>query len=193
MKFVKTITFLALLTLIFTSCEKDSLITAVDNTPEVEVTEETTNSNVLALSGKSLSCDEVALATYIEDGSSTVTNYSLSFSSDALGTSAILALAWSPEQEETSLQEGDYTADISGLTFTAEGLDIIDAWIAAGSDPDAAPELTEDHFIFYSSVSVVISTSNITDSEVNVVLSGEMADPNGDTVDVSGSFVATLY
>lgn len=194
---MKILNFLAIALIVaaFASCDKDSAVSVVDNTPDFEVVEETSNTGHITLGLTTIECNEVALATFYVDGETTVNNYSLNLSDDAVGTTGFLfAGAWAPTEAESALREGAYNdPDGTISSFTEEGAQIIQDWIDAGSDPDNQPALEEEHFIIYAAAGVTYTISNITETTADVEVSGEMTDQDGNAVGVEGSFVATLY
>jgi len=173
---MKVLSFLAIvlsLTILTTSCDKEGALSVIDNTPEFEVLDETTSSDNLTLGDKSMTCDAIALATYISDGETNVNNYSLSLGATSLGDAgAVFVGAWSPAEPETSLQEMTYSDQTGSIiALSEEAFDVIEAWRAAG---------------------VTYTISNITETTADVVVAGEMIDDDGNATSVSGSFTAEL-
>ncbi len=194
---MKILPFLAIASLLFaftTSCDREGAISVIDNVPEFEVVEETDAAQSLTVGDKSVTCDQVALSTFIFDGETTVNNYSLSLGSTTLSDAGVLFSAvWSPEEPETELQEGTYS-DLNGSinAFTEEGLTTLTEWLDAGADPDTQPDL-DDLVIFYDASGVTFTVSNITETTADVAIEGEMINEEGIATSVSGSFTATLY
>ena len=178
----------------FSSCDKDSVVSVVDNTPEFEVVEETTTGNQITLGLTTITCEEIALATFYATGETDVNNYSLTLQGTNIGGGdALFAGAWAPEEAETELQERTYT-DIDGsvTAISEEGLEAYQAWIDAGSNPDTEPDLFE-YMEFYDASGLSYTVSNITETTADVEMNGEIIDSEGNAISVEGSFSATLY
>jgi len=194
MKLIKFLSAAIILTFVLASCNKEQMTTVVDNTPEVEVIDETVEVSQFRIGGAELSVNEPTLVLYKNEGEEGYHQYSIDLTSAETGVTApIFSASWEPEMLEANIQEGTYSDEQStALSITQDGLDIILAWLDAGSDPDNQPDIDEDDLVFYNAYDVTYTISNITETHADIVIAGEIVDGEN-TFEVSGSFTAELY
>ncbi|MEM9819792.1 MAG: hypothetical protein AAF985_01915 [Bacteroidota bacterium] len=199
MKSLKILSAFFFFSFILASCNKESLTITEDNPPEVVVEEVVVEEEGQGEAGEitvgtaRYNLNEVFVATFIDNDGSLV-NYQVGLNADLVGVSGECGgFAFTSEDpSETSLQETTYM-DLSSTGFwvTQEGIDAFAAWEAAGANPSDMPNIV-DYLIQYDASAVSYTFSNLTETTVDVELSGEMTDLDGNTVPVSGSFTASL-
>ncbi|MFK8102996.1 MAG: hypothetical protein AB8G15_10745 [Saprospiraceae bacterium] len=189
---MKSLKFLSLafaLVFALASCNKEDAEVVIEKTPVVnpEVVED---APILALNMTSFTVDDAEIAISLNaDG--TLLDYSLSLGSEGINVGgALFGTVWTPENGSTTLEEGDYAAEFS-LTLSQEGLDEIEEWTNNGSDPNNAPDISDD-VVGYVINNITISVSNVTATDADVTLSGTMKDLDGNEVAVSGTFNAMI-
>ncbi len=195
MKFFKIVFTIACLSLVLTSCDKDSFSSIEDNAPILEVVEEEVQADNISVGPSNYQLNQAILFAYAEVEGGPVINYSLSLNAEIAGVDADCGgFVFTPLTEsETEIQAESYTGDMDfgALWITDEGIAILEAWEAAGSDPDNQPDL-EDVLLTYDASGMTYVFSNISDTTVDVEVSGEIVDEDGVSIEISGSFTAEI-
>lgn len=180
--------------LFLASCSKEDSVEVIDNEPVIEVIDEETNPDVIRLKNSSYSVSNAVLVGYVFDSlNMNINNYSLSLESDEINIpGGCFALAWSPNPDETEIQERLYEDEFAIVfTISQEGIDVIDEWINNGSDPTTEPDINS-YITTYNASDLDITASNKTATTVDFILTGDIVDDNGDTVAVDASFTADI-
>ncbi len=196
MKLIKFLSAILLLSIMGVSCTKESNTVVEEIEPEIVVLEDTLSAGVYRIGLDTQKVKEANLYTWTISGSNLVYDYQLDLDISIPGISHGNCGWFSippNSPTETALQEETYYGDINfpASWVTQEGIDTLQAWQDAGSDPNTVPDIY-DYFIYYDATDMTYIFSDVTATNAKVEISGEIIDPDGTPISVSGEFLVNI-
>lgn len=171
------------------SCSKNELTEVRKDIPEFETSETVVEFNDLRLSEATMIYGEASLvASYDEEGN--VNTYNLILSS-LDSTETIFQLAFMPSNLQPSIQEGFYPGFFA-ITIDQIAIDLLEEWDENDGTIEEFQEIMLSNAVSYQAENISIVASDITDSSVQIELSGYMESSEGDTVEVEGNVEAAI-
>lgn len=197
---------------LFAACAKDNSVETIDRIPTVEPTITEVPGNISIL-GVPFNTDTVNIIATQNGISNEVLGYNLIVKPELIGFSEIdFYLQWSISDAEPNIQEGNYIGE-DAQSISLEGFNQLQEWFDNGADPDSLPTLNLEPYNA-SGINIMVRNLNLNTKEeyvdipdpndtsqlinvlrihdkVDITLSGNLIDTDGNLFPLSGNFPAT--